>query len=201
MCLVALALDKSRRFPLVVAANRDEHFDRPSARLAWWTPDAGGPAILGGRDLQSGGTWLGLTAQGRLGLLTNVRDARLTFEGAPSRGLIVPNWLSARESIDKFWMRTAVSGHNGFNLVAADFRSGECFWVTNSGVYPRRLERGVYGLSNAGLDTPWPKVTALKARLNESIEQANSVDELASTLFKALSDRAQADATSCPRRG
>ena len=201
MCLVALALDKSRRFPLVIAANRDEHFDRPSARLAWWTPDAGGPAILGGRDLQSGGTWLGLTAQGRLGLLTNVRDARLTFEGAPSRGLIVPNWLSARESIDKFWMRTAVSGHNGFNLVAADFRSGECFWVTNGGVYPRRLERGVYGLSNAGLDTPWPKVTALKARLNESIEQANSVDELASTLFKALSDRAQADADKLPKTG
>ena len=201
MCLVALALDKSRRFPLVIAANRDEHFDRPSARLAWWTPDAGGPAILGGRDLQSGGTWLGLTAQGRLGLLTNVRDARLTFEGAPSRGLIVPNWLSARESIDKFWMRTAVSGHNGFNLVAADFRSGECFWVTNSGVYPRRLERGVYGLSNAGLDTPWPKVTALKARLNESIEQANSVDELASTLFKALSDRSQADADKLPKTG
>ena len=201
MCLVALALDKSRRFPLVIAANRDEHFDRPSARLAWWTPDAGGPAILGGRDLQSGGTWLGLTAQGRLGLLTNVRDARLTFEGAPSRGLIVPNWLSARESIDKFWMRTAVSGHNGFNLVAADFHSGECFWVTNSGVYPRRLERGVYGLSNAGLDTPWPKVTALKARLNESIEQANSVDELASTLFKALSDRSQADADKLPKTG
>ena len=75
MCLVALAIDQSRRFPLVLAANRDEFFARPTARLAWWTPDAGGPAILSGRDLQAGGTWLGLTAEGRLGLVTNVRHA------------------------------------------------------------------------------------------------------------------------------
>jgi uncharacterized protein with NRDE domain len=201
MCLVAFALDRSRKFPLVVAANRDEYFERPTARLAWWTPAGGGPAILGGRDLESGGTWLGLTAQGRLGLLTNLRDARLTFDGAPSRGHIVPNWLSERDPVDKFWMRTAVSGYNGFNLIAADFRSGECFWVTNSGVYPRRLERGVYGLSNAALDTPWPKVVFLKNRLLESVEHASGVEELAQVLFKALADRTEADDKQLPKTG
>ncbi len=201
MCLVAFALDRSRKFPLVVAANRDEYFERPTARLAWWTPEQGGPDILGGRDLDSGGTWLGLTTQGRLGLLTNVRDARRTFEDAPSRGQIVPNWLSAREPVDRFWMRTAVSGYNGFNLVAADFKSGECFWVSNCGTYPRRLERGVYGLSNAELDTPWPKVLALKAKLIESLEESTQVDELAAKLFKALADRTEADGTRLPKTG
>ena len=201
MCLVAFALDRSRKFPLVVAANRDEYFERPTARLAWWTPEQGGPDILGGRDMSSGGTWLGLTTQGRLGLLTNVRDARRTFEVAPSRGQIVPNWLSAREPVDRFWMRTAVSGYNGFNLVAADFKSGECFWVSNGGIYPRRLERGVYGLSNAELDTPWPKVLALKAKLIESLEQSTQVDELAAKLFKALADRTEADDARLPKTG
>lgn len=201
MCLVAFALDKSRRFPLVVAANRDEYFSRPTARLAWWTPAEGGPAILGGRDLESGGTWLGLTAQGRLGLLTTLRDSSRTFDAAPSRGHIVPNWLSARDPVDKFWMRTAISGYNGFNLVAADFRSGECFWVSSNGAYPRRLERGVYGLSNAALDTPWPKVVRLKDKLLESVEQANSVGDLSSKLFKALSDRTEAEHNKLPKTG
>ncbi len=201
MCLLALALDKNRKFPLVIAANRDEYFARPAEGLSWWTPESGGPAILSGRDLQSGGTWLGLTAQGRLGLLTNVRDARLTFEGAPSRGDIVPNWLSARDTVDKFWMRTAIAGHSGFNLIAADFRIGECFWLSNTGTYPRRLERGIYGLSNAGLDTPWPKVVALKSKVVSSVERATGVDDLASHLFDALADRTVAPDILLPKTG
>lgn len=201
MCLVALALDKNRKFPLVIAANRDEYFERPTESLSWWTPESGEPAILGGRDVQSGGTWLGLTAQGRLGLITNVRDARLPFDDAPSRGQIVPNWLSAHETVDKFWMRTSIAGYNGFNLIAADFRLGECFWLTNSGAYPRRLERGVYGLSNAALDTPWPKVVSLKDRVLDCVEQATGVDELASQLFHALSVRTLADDSSLPKTG
>jgi uncharacterized protein with NRDE domain len=201
MCLVALALDKNRKFPLVIAANRDEYFDRPSAGLAWWSPSPGEPAILGGRDLQSGGTWLGLTAQGRLGLVTNVRDARLLSDNAPSRGQIVPSWLSARESVDRFWMRTSVAGYNGFNLIAADFRLGECFWLSNSGAYPRRLERGVYGLSNAALDTPWPKVVALKAEVQTCVERATAVDELAAQLFSALASRSRAHDSELPKTG
>lgn len=189
MCLVTLALDESRRFPLVVVANRDEFFTRPAARLAWWTPEPGSTQILGGRDLDAGGTWLGLTAEGRLGLLTNVRDPSRNDPSAPSRGRIVPEWLAARERVDRFWMRTSLAGYNGFNLIAADFSLGECFWASNTGAHPLRLERGVYGVSNAGLDTPWPKVLLLKSRTREAITQSASVDELATRLFEALADR------------
>ena len=201
MCLVALAIDQNRRFPLVVATNRDEFFLRPAARLAWWAPPGGGPDVLSGRDLESGGTWLGLTAQGRLALLTNVRDPSRVEADAPSRGRIVPEWLTAQETAGQFWMRTALSGHNGFNLIAADFRRGECFWASNMAPYPLRLERGVYGLSNAGLDTPWPKVQQLKARLRESIAAAETVDALATQLFAALADREPAADDALPRTG
>lgn len=89
MCLAALALDVSRRFPLVVAANRDEFFHRPAARLGWWTPEGASQPILGGRDLTAGGTWMGLTAQGRFALVTNVRrPAGAAASDGPSRGLI-----------------------------------------------------------------------------------------------------------------
>jgi uncharacterized protein with NRDE domain len=172
-----------------VAANRDEYFARAAARLAWWTPEPNALPILGGRDLDAGGTWLGLSAEGRLGLLTNVRDPSRIDPAAPSRGRIVPEWLAARERVDQFWMRCALAGYNGFNLIAADFAQGECYWASNDGSHPKRLERGVYGLSNAGLDTPWPKVTALKTRTREAIAQAGSVDELANRLFEALADR------------
>lgn len=201
MCLVALAIDHHRRFPLVVAANRDEFFRRPASRLAWWTPEAGGPAILSGRDLEHGGTWLGLTAEGRLAMITNIRDPRRNDPNAPSRGRIVPDWLAGRERTDRFWMRTALEGYNGFNLIAFDFRQGESFWAANNGSYPVRLERGVHGLSNATLDTPWPKVDALKRRLSESIESATSVDALSMQLFDALADRSEAPDDKLPETG
>lgn len=202
MCLVALAIDTHRRFPLVVAANRDEFFARPAARLAWWTPDSGGPAILSGRDLESGGTWLGLTAEGRLALLTNVRDPSRNDPGAPSRGAIVPDWLSGRDRTDRFWVRTALSGYNGFNLVGFDFREGESFWASNHGhSLPQMLTRGVHGLSNAGLDTPWPKVEALKARLAQAIAGGDSVDGLSVQLFEALADRQEAPDEALPDTG
>ena len=201
MCLIALAIDQSRRFPLVVAANRDEFFNRPSARLAWWTPDSGGPAILGGRDLVAGGTWLGLTAQGRLAMVTNVRDPSRVDPEAPSRGQIVPQWLHGAEPTDRFWMRTALSGYNGFNLIAADFQRGECFWASNTQAHPRRLERGTYGVSNASLDSAWPKTSALKRGLRTALDESDSVDALAGALFTALGDRQIAADTELPATG
>jgi uncharacterized protein with NRDE domain len=201
MCLVALALDHSRRFPLVVAANRDEYFDRPSSRLAWWEPGKGAPAILGGKDLQSGGTWMGLTSEGRFALVTNVRNPTHHDPSAPSRGQVPMLWLSARLSTDRFWTQTALSGHNGFNLIAADFRAGDCFYATNLGSLPHRLERGVFGLSNAGLDTPWPKVERLKHALMLALNKHAAVDGLATELFAALADRSTAADEELPSTG
>ena len=201
MCLVALAIDENRRFPLVIATNRDEFFERPAARMGWWTPAEGGPEILAGRDLQAGGTWLGLTASGRLALVTNVRRPQDTDPDAPSRGGIVPHWLRTELRPDQFWMQTSLSGYAPFNLIAADFRRGDCFWASNDHAIPRRIERGIFGLSNAALDTPWPKVTKLKTRLGEALKTADSVDQLSSLLFTALADREVAPDDLLPATG
>ena len=201
MCLAVMAIEADRRFPLVVASNRDEYFDRPTAPLDWWQRRADEGPVLGGRDLRSGGTWLGLSARGRLALLTNVRGAGPVDADAPSRGAIVPTWLAAREPADRFWMRCALSGYSGFNLLAADFSSGDCFWVSNHGKHPMRLAQGVYGLSNASLDTPWPKVQALKARLRSAVAEAASADALAQRLFDALADRSVAPDNTLPQTG
>ena len=201
MCLVALAIDENRRFPLVIATNRDEFFDRPAARMGWWTPAEGGPEILAGRDLLAGGTWLGLTGSGRLALVTNVRRPAEPDLEAPSRGGIVAHWLRTELRPDQFWMQTSLSGYAPFNLIAADFRRGDCFWASNEHAIPRRIERGIFGLSNAALDTPWPKVTRLKARLGEALKTAESVDSLSSQLFTALADRDMAPEDQLPSTG
>lgn len=201
MCLVALALDQSSRFPFVLAANRDEFYDRPAARLGWWEPTDGGPPILGGRDLQAGGTWLGLTAQGRLGLVTNVRDPSNMDPQAPSRGQIVPQWLKGDLSMPMLWPRLAISGYNGFNMLALDFADGECFWLNNRKLFPERLQKGVFGLSNAILNTPWPKVQQLKARTRQAIAQSDDVEVLANRLFEALADPAVPPDEQLPHTG
>jgi len=201
MCLVALAIDDNRRFPFVVAANRDEYFDRPASRLAWWTPADGGPEILAGRDMSAGGTWMGLTAAGRFALVTNVRRIVEVDPEAPSRGEIVPHWLRTELRPDQFWMQTSLTGYAPFNLIAADFRRGDCFWASNEQALPHRIERGIFGLSNAALDTPWPKVVSLKARLGEALKEAESVDMLASRLFEALADREAAPDAELPATG
>lgn len=201
MCLIALAIDGSHRFPLVVAANRDEFFERPTARLAWWSSGSEASDILGGRDLQAGGTWLGLTMAGRLALLTNVRQPGRNETSAPSRGDIVPLWLRGDLATDRFWTRVSLAGYNGFNLIAADFARGECFWGSNREPHPLRLERGVYGLSNARLDAPWPKVRSLKARLSAALAAAQSPQGLASVLFDALADRHMASDAELPSTG
>lgn len=202
MCLVALAIDQHRRFPLVVAANRDEFFARGTSRMGWWSPAPGLPDVLSGRDLEFGGTWLGLTAAGRLALLTNVRNPARNDPEAPSRGAIVPLWLRGDLSREPFWARVARVGYNGFNVVAADFAGGEWLWASNANdMSPQRLAPGIHGLSNALLDTPWPKVARLKDRLRTAIEAGDSVDGLAASLFDALADPSLATDAELPRTG
>lgn len=212
MCIVALALGAHSRYPLVIASNRDEFYARPTRALDWWLPATAvspaqtsaaatplraagastGPStspILSGRDLQAGGTWMGLTAFGRLALLTNIRGAAKPDPAAPSRGQIVTDWLAHQGADSTFWSRLAARPHNGYNLLAADVAAGAWFWASNTSAAPLRLGPGLYGLSNAALDTPWPKVTALKARLAAALERSSSVDALAAALFEALADR------------
>jgi uncharacterized protein with NRDE domain len=201
MCLVALAVGRSTRFPFVVAANRDEFFARPAAPLGWWSPGAGAPDILGGRDLQGGGTWLGLNPAGRFALLTNVRDPARHAAAAPSRGEIVPRWLRGDLDAAVFQEQVAARGYNGFNVIAADLSRGEVFHASDRTSARTMLSSGIHGLSNAGLDTPWPKVLALKSRLAAALGDAASLDALRDALFAALADPAPAPDGELPSTG
>lgn len=189
MCLIALALDQHPRFPVVIAANRDEFFDRPAAALDWWQPARDSAPILAGRDLQGGGTWLGLNARGRMAMLTNVRDPPRYRATAPSRGAIVPSWLAGDASAGAFWHATARQAHNPFNLLAGDLARGVWWWADDRSTAPQPLSPGLYGLSNAALDTPWPKVLRLKVAMGEALDAARTTRELESLLLVALADR------------
>ena len=201
MCLVALALGVHARFPLVIAANRDEYFARPTLPLDWWSPSPAGPKILSGRDLEAGGTWMGISAGGRLALLTNIRAPSQHDPDALSRGRIVTDWLAGDDDADRFWAATASRRHNGFNLIAADVSKGDWFWAANRGIDPIRLSTGIHGLSNAELDTPWPKVVHLKQRLTTALSASTDCEELAVALFDALADRTVVADSALPDTG
>lgn len=204
MCLVALALGMSASFPLVLASNRDEYFDRATAPLDWWMATGCHRRVLGGRDLAAGGTWLGLEPGGRLALVTNVRNPARNDPRARSRGELVTRWLCGEGDFARFWSALDAAAYNGFNLVAADLRGGRWTWASNAdGTEPQALAPGVHGLSNAGLDTPWPKVARLKARLAAALQahERGSADGLADALFDALLDRTQADDAELPATG
>jgi uncharacterized protein with NRDE domain len=201
MCLVALALEAHERFPLVVAANRDEHHARATEALGWWTPAAAASPLLGGRDLVAGGTWLGLTRAGRLALLTNIRAPHANDPAAPSRGRIVTDWLASGEPVETFWEHIAARRHNGFNLVVADLPSAGWFWASSAGRAPQPIAAGIHAISNAALDTPWPKTEHLKVRLADALCDADSLDGLTQALFAALGDRRRADDAQLPATG
>jgi uncharacterized protein with NRDE domain len=181
MCLILVAWRIHPDYPLVVAANRDEYFARPTARAAFWK-DA--PQVLAGRDLEAGGAWMGVTRAARFAALTNFRDPAQNRGGAPSRGGLVAQFLLGDELPQAYLERIAPYGGrcNGYNLLVGD--GDALWWSSNMGGSPRRLAPGVYGISNHLLDTPWPKVGAGKTAL------AGALDSLPddAALFALLRD-------------
>lgn len=197
MCLAAFALNAHPRFPLVIAANRDEFFAREATPMAWW---ADHPNILAGRDLSAGGTWFGLSRQGRLALLTNVREPGRNRPDAPSRGALVTDWLASSDDACGF-VQQLPTGYNGFNLIMADLARDNWQWFSNRRAAPVVLAAGIHTLSNAALDTPWPKTTGLAAALSLALDQCDDVDGLTQRLFAALADRAPAADADLPDTG
>lgn len=197
MCLAAFALNAHPRFPLVIAANRDEFFARAAAPLAWWHDH---PDILAGRDLSAGGTWFGLTRAGRLALLTNVREPGRQIIDAPSRGELVVDWLTSTQDAPAF-AAGLQPGYNGFNLVTADLVQVRWHWISNRADAPLPLANGIHALSNAALDTPWPKTTGLKAALADALDNATSAEQLANDLLAALADAVPAADAALPDTG
>ncbi len=167
MCLIAVAWQAHPDYPLIVLANRDEFHARPAAPARFW---AEAPQLLAGRDLSAGGTWLGVTRQGRFAALTNVREPGMR-PGGRSRGLIVSAYLQGDARAEAYAADVTVEGgeYSGFNLLASDGDS--LWWTSNRGAGPQRLDPGVYLLSNHLLDTPWPKVELLRAGLLAQLSQ------------------------------
>src|SRR5580692_7793165 len=171
MCLVLVVWRTHPQYPCLVAANRDEFHARPTAPAAWWSDH---PHILAGRDLEAGGTWLGMTRSGRFAALTNYRDPERLRErnpraGAPSRGALVTSMLESNASVAEglVHLRQVGAHYNGFNLIFSD---GERLGIYESApAMGRELEPGIYGLSNHLLDTPWPKVQHAKSRMEQAL--------------------------------
>lgn len=164
MCLILLAWQQNRRYPLVVAANRDEFFARPTAALAAWSDHKD---VFGGRDLEAGGTWLGTTASGRFAAVTNVREAGKSA-GLSSRGQLAASYLTGEMSPQNYMAQLSGSDYAGFNLILAD--RDELWYCSNRGIQAIRLEPGIYGISNHLLDTPWPKLRISKTRFSAALD-------------------------------
>jgi uncharacterized protein with NRDE domain len=185
MCLIVFALDTHPRYRLVLAANRDEYFRRPTAPAAFWQ-DA--PQILAGRDMEAGGTWLGVTTTGRIAAITNYRQRPVSGTPLPSRGGLVAAFLSGGMTRDEYRQVLEREGrrYGGFNLIFGD-DSGLSYW-SNRGSAVARISPGSHGLSNHLLDTPWPKVAVAREGLERLLRGADIAPE---ALLSLLADPGQ----------
>ena len=195
MCLIVFAWKLIPACPLVLAANRDEFFERPTQAASWWD-DA--PHVYAGRDLQAGGTWLGTDKRGRFAALTNIRNGSVQRAEARSRGELVADFLrgdlSAKDYLQK--LKTSAGDYNGFNLLLGD--ANAAYWFSNHAGSPEQsLEPGIYGLSNGALDTPWPKVLRAKAQFASLLCQGAPDD----AYFEMLADTTQASDVRLPDTG
>jgi uncharacterized protein with NRDE domain len=189
VCLILLAVGTHPQYPLIVAANRDEFFARPSAPAGPW-PD--NEHVVGGRDLDKGGSWLALARGGRLAAVTNYRDGGRRKTGVRSRGLLVSDFVLSRAHPQEYveQLRLEADAYDGFNLIVAD--SSAVWHFNNIDGHAARVAPGVHGLSNHLLDTPWPKVARGKSTMERALGKPR--EELIIALFEGLrEDRLAAD--------
>lgn len=196
MCLILFAYQIHPRYRLVLGANRDEFYARPTAPLDFW-PDH--PQVLAGRDLEQNGTWMGITRSGRLAAVTNYRDPHIMKTGAPSRGHLVSDFLSGRMPPDAYMRQIAgrADQYNGFNLIVGD--SGDLVYFSNREKEIHVLEPGIYGLSNHLLDTAWQKVSLGKQKLGMHVTHAAEI--VPETILALLQDQTRAADDDLPRTG
>jgi uncharacterized protein with NRDE domain len=181
---------------LVLAANRDEFYDRPTKPASFWEEK---PDLLAGRDLKAGGTWLGITRKGRIAAITNYRQPQVEKEQAPSRGNLVSDFLKGDDDVDVYLAYLTKNGskYNGHNLIFG-YENQLC-WYSNRGGHNHNLSPGLYGLSNHLLDTPWPKVVRVKEAMERLLSERVVIDP--EEIFSILRDRRLADDTSLPDTG
>ena len=194
MCLIVFGYKVSEEYPLVLAANRDEFYRRPTLAMHFWEDS---PDILAGKDLEQGGTWFGLHKNGMLAALTNYRNPAAIKPNAPSRGEIIMDFLKSKKSPEHFIhdFRSKAPTYNGFNLIFGNM--DHLFWFTNLTNRIERLSPGIHGLSNRFLNTPWPKVESGKKALEKAMTGAITPDHL----FPILKDRSIPSDDSLPETG
>lgn len=195
MCLILFAQGVHPDYPLVLAANRDESYARPTAAAGFWTDS---PRIYAGRDLQQGGTWLGMTRDGRFGAVTNYRGGT-GADSMRSRGELVLNYLSGQESPADYRDRIsrAANSYSGFNLLFGS--PAGLHFFSNRSSRGGIIEPGVHGLSNHLLDTAWPKVERGKRRVAELLNAR--AQALIDGLFDVLAERTLAADGDLPETG
>ena len=198
MCLIVFAWKLIPECPLIAASNRDEFFARPTQPAGWWEDH---PQVYAGRDLQGGGTWLGVNKQGRFAALTNIRNGESKRSDAPSRGALVANYLNSDISTSDYLqhLKAEAGLYQGYNLLLGD--AGNLVWYANEGNDDPRngqpLAPGIYGLSNGLLDAPWPKAVRAKAQFASLLCQSAPDD----AYFELLTDTTPASDCRLPKTG
>ncbi|WP_438317874.1 NRDE family protein [Sporosarcina sp. FA9] len=196
MCLINFHINEHPSYKIILAANRDESYSRPTAPAQFWSDE---PTILAGRDLLQSGTWLGVTKTGRIAALTNYRDPSLPTNGKISRGEIIRNYLAGTLSPKEYL--TALNEkkelYTGFNVIVGN--PDELFYYNNLEAKIVEIEEGTHGLSNHFLDTPWPKVLNGKRMLREYVLRNETVEE--DQLFEILSMEDLAEDQDLPSTG
>jgi uncharacterized protein with NRDE domain len=169
MCLIFIALKQHPQYKLIVAANRDEFYNRKTAPAQFWRDH---PDVLGGQDLEAGGTWLGMNKLGKIGMITNYRDPKNIDPNAPSRGHLVSDFLIQNTDPETYMNTVERKGksYNGFNLITGNV--DQLWYYSNYREGVTRIEEGLFGLSNHLLETPWPKIIRGKQRMNSVLNSA-----------------------------
>jgi uncharacterized protein with NRDE domain len=200
MCLILLGYKVSQQYPLVIAANRDEFFLRPTQPMhAWETA----PFMVAGKDLEQGGTWFGVHKNGTFAALTNFRDPIAVRQDAPSRGEIIVDLLESGQPALTYFKKfqKKAQAYNGFNLIFGDPEN--LFWYSNKKNTIETIAPGIHGLSNKFLDTPWPKVESGKRALERQIRSfvTTGSSRTPESLFSILKDRTFPDDNLLPDTG
>jgi uncharacterized protein with NRDE domain len=196
MCLILFAYQVHPVYKLIVAANRDEFLQRPTAKAHFWEDH---PNILAGRDLEKMGTWMGVTTGGRFAALTNYRDPAETTEGKQSRGELVADALTCHGDLNDYMLNLdgKKNLYPGYNLVAGDGK--DLYYYSNRGQGLQKLAPGIYGVSNHLLNTEWPKVQKGKEGMSQTIK--GKPEEMTEKLFTLLNNADQAPDELLPKTG
>jgi len=193
MCLILFALHQHEDYPLIVIANRDEYYARPTRAAHWWSDT---PGIFAGRDLQAQGTWMGVNRNGRFAAVTNVREAN-GVQAVLSRGKLTRDFLSSSEPAESFLtdLESTADDYAGFNLIVGD--SSGLYFYSNRHAGIRCIPPGIYGVSNGLFDEAWPKLISGKQALAATLK--SSLDN--SALIQILTDSTTADDEHLPKTG